>query len=511
MKRVAKIFQGEKAVYLFAIGASLLLSWWLCYRETVINSDAICYLLSAKAIGAAGLRPAMQLCGQAQWPFYSFLLYGLAQFSHLPSLTAAYLIDGLFSTLSVLTFILIVKELLLSSTKIQHATRILWLAAFVILLAHTFNSVRVYIVRDHGFWTFYLGSLFFLLRFFRLPRWKYALAWNFCLLIAALFRIEGVVFLLAIPFFALLLPLKHQAKCFFMLNTPTILIAIALGAWLFVHPQAFAQLGRLPEVFQQLQHGIVMLGERYQANKVALVQHVLTPDSAREAGLILFLTLFAAYLVNVIANLSIPYLLLVLYAWWHRAAAFHKGVVWLLSSYLMVNVAVTLTFYIERLFLSKRYLIALSLVLMLWVPFALNTLWQERRRLLLGLAALFIAAAGVSSIIDFGYSKSYIHDAGNWLAANVPAQAALYANDGLVMYYSGHFGDSIFTQMPKYAKLEKIAHGQWKHYDYLALRLNKHAKEETTVLQEINRQPIKIFSNVRGDKVIIYQVTGDSR
>ena len=79
----------------------------------------------------------------------------------------------------------------------------MWLAAGVILLSHELNSVREYIIRDHGFWTFYLSSLFFLLRFFKKPIKSYALGFSLSLAIATLFRVEGSLFLLFLPFYLL--------------------------------------------------------------------------------------------------------------------------------------------------------------------------------------------------------------------------------------------------------------------------------------------------------------------
>src|SRR6266568_2913029 len=89
-------------LYLFALGTSLLFSLWVACREVVINPDAICYLQSAAIIGDGGLRKAMNLCGQAQWPFYSALIYFTANLTFLSLTAAAYTLDAIFTALSVL-------------------------------------------------------------------------------------------------------------------------------------------------------------------------------------------------------------------------------------------------------------------------------------------------------------------------------------------------------------------------------------------------------------------------
>ena len=186
-------FPRENFVYLFAICASILLSLWISSHQVIINPDAICYISSAEIIGKSGLQAAMQLCGQAKWPIYSILIYGLAHVSHFSYPIAAYTLNGFFSLISIVLFILVVKEL-------GGSQRVLWLAALTILLSYGFNDVREYIIRDHGFWAFYLLSLFLLLNYFRRPNWVTALFWNMSIILATLFRLEGAIFLFLLPF-----------------------------------------------------------------------------------------------------------------------------------------------------------------------------------------------------------------------------------------------------------------------------------------------------------------------
>lgn len=509
MTGAAVFFRRESTVYIFAILTSLLLSFWIDYRESVINPDAICYLLSAKAVGTSGMKAAMQLCPQAKWPFYPAFIYGFVQITHLSYPVAAYVLDALFSALSVMLFIRIVKEL-------GGSRSVMWLAAGVILLSHEFNSVREYIIRDHGFWAFYLASLFFLLRFFSVPGWRLAFGFSFSLLIATLFRIEGLIFLLTLPFLIGLMrryTLAQRLTFFCMLNVPVFLIGLSLTGWLLLHPQAaLDKLGRVGEVMTQLQQGLHIITTRYDAASNSLAEHVLLPESANDAGLILFLVLMVWYLISVISNLSWIYGLLATYAWLKKTKPMTWAAAIVLGGYIVVNIAVTLGFLMERLFLSKRYLIALSLIFMLWVPFGLHHLMQKwpsmRHRIFLLAAAFFILISSAGGVFDFGYSKSYIHEAGDWLAKNVPAEAALYANDYQLMYYSGHYGEAIFEKQPDYRRLQGLANDQWKQYDYLAFRVSrKKGGKMASLLSEINLVPIREFSNKRGDKIVIYKVS----
>lgn len=496
----------HNAIYFVASLASLLLAWIRTQQIEVINPDAICYLLSAQAM-QDGLHQAMNYCGQAKWPFYSILIYGLAHAAHFPYLLSAYVLDTALTLFSVITFILIVKEL--GGTK-----KMLWLACGVILLSYHFNSVRQYIIRDHGYWAFYLLSIFLLLRYLHIPKVSTALLWNVSLFIAMLFRIEGALFLLLLPFVTFFSDeprfLKRSAN-FVKLYSPILLGCMVMGGWLILHPkQSLEHFGRLGELSNQLLHGIAIISHRYFTAKEALAQYVLTIDARDQAGLLLLLLMATWYVVSIVSHLSLPYAILVIYAWVKRVALPANGLL-VLGAYIILNVLITASFLFEHFFLSKRYLLALSLTLMIWIPFALAEIIQQSYKKIyyyfFVFIALWIFIVSLGGMIDFGYSKSYIHQAGVWIAAHVPKQAKLYANDIQLLYYSNYLSKDIFSEERNYVQLNKIAQGRFKQYDYLALRLNKKVQRENeSLLKEISLPPIKVFANKRGDRVIIYKL-----
>jgi hypothetical protein len=504
---VTRFYQRPAFLYSIAIISSILLSCWIDARETVINPDAICYLYSAEAVGQLGWRSAMHLCPQAIWPFYSILIFAFGQFSHLSYGVAAFVLDGFFSLLTVIAFIALVKEL--GGTR-----RVLWLAAMAILFSHDFNVLRQDIIRDHGFWAFYLTSVFFLLRYFHQRHAVSALLWSTCLLIATSFRIEGAIFLLVLPLFSWFYTSEswgQRTRFFLTLNMPLFVLVAMIMGWSVWHSQlSVGELGRVAEVGNQLQHGFAIVAGKYQATKVAVSQSVLTHVSLRDASIVVFLLLISWYVVNVITNVSWIYAVLIGYAWIMKAAPFSRSAALVVWSYVVVNIGVTFVFFAENHFLAKRYLIAFSLILMLWVPFALNKLFQSslsKQRLLGALAMIFVLISAVGGIFHFGHSKTNIRQAGDWLAENVPEKANLYANDYQLLYYSQHFGNTIFKKFEEYKDVNMIAHGHWHQYDYLALLVSKHKEDKAAhIMQEIHLTPLQVFVSNDGDHVYIYKV-----
>jgi hypothetical protein len=492
-------------VYLVAVLASLVLSAWIGLRETVINPDGICYLETAATIGKAGLQAAAQLCDQAKWPFYPFLIYGFVKLTHISYLNAAWVLNSIFSLTTVVAFMTLVR--MLGGTQ-----RIVWLAAFVILFAHEFAGTREYIIRDHGFWAFYLMSVLVLVRYFRAPRWQEAMLWPVCIVLATLFRIEGVLFLLFMP---LLIGLDTRKKwqtrlaMFLQLNSLSIVLGLVALGWMLFSRNHYSviHLSRLDEVRSQLHYGIFTLAENFQTAATQLAQNVLNSYSAKDAGTILSLLLISWYGFSLIANVSLLYGFLILYAGYRKLVTLDKPAQFVLWGYIAINILVTTAYLAENLFISKRYLIALSLLLMVWVPFACDKIIAERKQhpSLFALLLILFTVNATSTLIHFGYSKDYLRNAGDWLAQNVPQASTLYANDEQVMYYSQHFGDTIFARAKQFDNLSVIANRQWQQYDYVALRINHH--EAVLITQEISSTPVKIFANKRGDKVIIYKIS----
>lgn len=500
-----RLVQRISPLYVFAFIASALISLWVNIRESVINPDAICYLYSAEEFGKSGLHGAMKLCPQAIWPFYSGFIYAFEQLTHLSYTTAAFTLDGFFSAISVVLFIAIVKEL--GGTRLT-----LWLAALVILLAHEFNILRQDIIRDHGFWAFYLASVWLLLRYVRRPTWRGALTWSASLFAATIFRIEGAVFLLLMPlavWFDGQVSFKSRAYHFFMLNLPILLIMFGLGVWFATHAQqSMSQFGRVAEVSHQIQNGFRIIFEQYQLMKASIAENILSHNSLRDAGEVTLLLLISWYVVNVVGNLSLIYAALVAYAWVTRAATFTRAAKIIVMGYLLVNVTITFGFFAQNHFLAKRYLIALSLILMLWVPFALARLAELKRWLVYYVAIALIVISSLGGLFHFGHSKDYIRQAGDWMAANISRDAKLYSNDYQLMYYSQHFGSHIFDMQRQYNDVAVIAHGQWKQYDYLALLMGRTQDNKVAmVMQEIHLVPLQVFVSDNGDHIYIYKVS----
>jgi len=468
---------------------SILISFWIWFKTDILNPDAICYLQSAESM-KQGIQYAMQICGQAHWPFYTLIISVFHDVTQISYINAAYILDGFFSLLSVMVFVVIIGLL----KKPEQSNILLLFGAIVILSSHIFNDTRHYIIRDHGYWAFYLLAFFSLLKFYNTHKYYYAYMWGFCSILATLFRIEGVVFLIFIPFsvwFSAEMVWKERLKIFLQLNTLSILSGILLCVVLFYHPPE--SLGRLQEI--NFSHAFSFINT-FQQKAALLKQVLMNADATVNPQIILFFTLISWYLYSVINNVSWVFAVLAIFAIKKHLLQKSTIVIW---TYLIVNVFITFLFLTDAMFLSKRYLLALSLILMLYVPFALYDLMQRKWIFKCILVVILISTIG--SLFNVGHSKRYIRDAGEWLRQNVPAYTTLYSNDRLLMYYSKHFVNQIFEKEREKKKKKNL-----KQYDYIALRINKHNNNDALkMLEGIHLTPLQVFSNNKGDEVKIFQ------
>jgi len=477
-------------------GISILLSLLAFFRMDAINPDGICYLQSAATVLQQHTL-ALHLCDQSGWPFYQVLIAGVSGLSGWSVMVSAGVLNAVLSALSVLMFVATVC-LLTPNVRIR-----LWAVA-VILMSHHFNAFRADIIRDHGYWAFYLMSVVALLRCVTVSdfprRFLWALLWAFTLTVATLFRIEGVFFLVLCPFVVFVIPRKKirwRTATFFSLNALLLLILPVAVFWLILHPAH--SLGRLDYLGLQITHGWQILHGHWHQVTSAMVK-VLSPfSSAEDAAVVLGTGLFGYYLLGLFDVLTPVYFVLIAYALWRRLPGISGVNARVLAVYIVVNVAVTLFFLAQNFFLARRYLMGLSLILMFWLPFALEDLvrqWRVRRWPLL-LAVFLMMVCALGGVWRFGPSHQYVRRAGEWLSVHASSKAAIYSNDRTVLYYAG-CGNSVFVPQPSPASIEK--NELWRRYDWIALNVNPKT--------EINLPfvPVQVFSSARGGEIRIYRL-----
>ena len=513
----------RKNVYLMlGILAGILLTLSKIHQNININPDAVYYLRAAHAYGVGGLQQAMAVY---PWPFYSLLISGLHQVTGLSILGSAYTLNIFFQSVMLVGFWCLVSELsgfyYIDRKKLQCATVI------VFLIFPNLNEYRHYIIRDFAYWGAFFFALCCLMRFSLRKQGHFAILWGALALLASSFRIEGLLLTLALPIILLFdgeRSLGEKAKDFLLAQSVVIVFGVIVFAILTVHVAHSGQskawlaahLGRLYECFKALTDPFKLMQHKHHHFVRVLSNDVLTVHAQSNAATIFFYGLLGLYFTKLVQYITLLYCMLAMYAFKQRLLPCREKITYILYAFILLNSLITLYFIYTHYFISGRYLLLLAFAIMLWVPFGLLHIyhqWESRAPVFTGqwwlmpMISLWLLYSTLSGLVTMGHKHHYIHRAGHWLQKATPSHAEVYSNDQRVLYYARGPVSTWDRDMDVNNQLMVIKKGDWKTYDYLAIRV-RHGERgrERWILEKIGTAPVKIFANHDGDKVLIFKV-----
>lgn len=484
--------QSNLVIYLLAGLGSAALTIWAVTHSGIINHDAVFYLQAIEG-DAASIRQI------GNWLFYSRLIHWLSLPTGLAPEQAAYLLNLLLDTLLVLAFIRLIEEL--GGRRLT----LIWAAAVVLSLPYL-NDNRAEIVRDHGYWALSLVAMIFYLRLWRRFSWRSVLGWNLALLGAALFRVEGVVFLALMPMGLLLHPefaLRQRLASAFCTLLPALLALIALG--LMAVLDASMQ-NRLLDTLAN-SHQLVEIFTRTVPQKALQLQRSLPDYSLASLSLLLYAAVLWAIAGDLLDALSWPWALVLVLRRWFPAPDLPRDYRLILRFYAAITLLVLFVHGAHHFIMVSRYTMALALMLLPAVVFALDDLIrrqreQRRRPWLPAGAVLAVALLLTDSLINSAGSKAYITEAARWAGERLPPGSRVvtdYEVERLAYYTRKAGGESLRFQRFQPGKAEL------KGFNYAFVR-----RAESRLGQRLARQKslqvIKI--EPAGEKgVMIYRLS----
>ena len=484
--------------YRVIVAASLLLSLWLIAINPIIDRDAILYLRSADAYLQGGFAASQQLFGRPLLPVCLALFH---QLTGIPLLYAGLLLNTLFYALLCVAFVAAVRTL-------GGDRRIQLIAALVILSHPVINEQRSSIMREPAYWAFILLAFRELVLYLRRPGLQHRLRWFACIVLAAMFRFEGLFFAFLAP---LALPVttsldRRWRHCLLLLSPPLLLAALLLGAWLVYsaapdsHGYRFSgvetyidRLRDLPRSFREV---------------VAATGDAMLEFSAREDAVVAVLAgLAAVALVNICRALTWPWLLTLLWGW-HRqlASRIHPDDRLLLRAHLLISLGYLAGFTLINRFMLERYASGFVIFALLYLPFVLNAMWSTgRRSLQRGLVILLLLVMSADTLHNTDYQKAFIADAADWLRTNTPPAASIASNNQYLAYFSGREFDWLSATRNGFDINRILADpALWHHRDYLAVRVKRaDTAAWETFLSDHSLVESAVFDGGRHGKVAI--------
>ncbi len=422
----------QRQIYIAAVLLSLLFSFIGLNHFLLpdIGVDGVLYLRCAAAYNQGGLKAAMALY---QWPFYSILIAHLHQLG-LSYITAARLLDALLQAWMVYFFIRIVFHL-------NPSPRVgLW-ALLCIICYSTLNDDRGFFLRDFGYWAFYLTSFWMALVFLKTEKQRYLWLFGLSILVAALFRIEGVLIALGtIVLFFCMPGWSFYVRC---RNSFIMAWPFWLGALLFllIGSHNVYGGGRLQEIYNFITHGLAtVLQNRTQT--IDLMDKALKPYYIFIHTNQMYLGMLIGFFVyKIVTSTGVIYSGFAVYGWAKKALVLGRREKILWYGLMIIQVFILAVFLMNNLFLTSRYVLALCLLILLWAPFGIEQLYQKeliatrkwRLSITIALGCFFIFSLSYS-FVHIGPSKQYVLDTTKWLQLHTGTNDRIAVNDTIVLY-----------------------------------------------------------------------------
>ena len=497
----------EKTLITYMTLASVVISTWIMYiQRGWITEDSILYFEIAKLFAAGQWKQGFAMYG---WPLYPTLIALLHKLTGLGVQQAAQVWNVFFFALTTYGFLTLVR--LAGGSK-----RVIVCGAILLLSApYIVGDVLPMLLRDEGFWAFFLISLVFLLRFYRTGEFKYALYWQLCIIIAMLFRIEAFVYLLLAPLFILTgtTQLWHK-RLFSYFLTQVLALAAGLSMGLLLAFSPYLQLedlGRIQELFTTFSRLYLQMTEGL-GTKSELMGELILGKYLDDYGMLgILLTLVSIVIAKIIGATGWPAVLVLAMPQMERLHGLQddarKLIIWIIA----IGGAIAVIIILNRFILSSRYLAPTAFMLVLLGAFALSNMWNCLKiknpsllikQVLLGIVLLMTCANLVKNMLPPSDDHNFEQSAAAWMKENSSPQKTIFINNAKLRYYAGQ--PYIGKKDSWESTLKSIKDQSIYGYDYLVLSLNgKKIEQQQQYLSEVLPQYKIVNKFRRGTKKVV--------
>lgn len=491
-------YRQNLTLYWWIALASLLLSLWLIWMDPVINRDAIIYLRAADAYLLEGLAASQEIHGR---PLLPLLMAYVHQLTGIPLLHAGLGLISLFYVILCLAFVATVRTL--------GGDRSIVLIAAIVILSHPWlNHTRSSIMREPAFLAFLMLSFRELLLYARRPDLGHQLRWLGYIVIASLFRFEGLFFAFLAPLALLLCKeLPHRFRHCLKLLAPLLLVVLLIGGALSAYDTL--QGADIPS-FPGISHYIGQLKAlpsdfSTRADEAAMTMLQFTARD--DAVLVAVAALLSLLLLNICRALSWPWVLVLL--WGARQQVGHRlrsSDQKLLFCHAMIGIFYLAIFVLSNRFMLERYSMQVVIFLMLLLPFALGSLWHAggwRKYLVI----VLLAGMSIDTVHNNDREKMFIVEATEWVEKSTPADASIVSNEKYIAYFSGREFDWTAIQGNRFSLAAILSkRWLWRDKDYLVMYIKLRTEESwQAFLRQEGLQELKSFGGGRKGRVVIVQ------
>lgn len=337
-----------------------------------INDDAVLYFEAARLFSIGEWKNGWELFS---WPIYPLMIAGLHNITALSIQTCAQILTvGLFGLASY-SFMRIVSLSGGDKTAIGLSALLLYSTGYIT------GDVLPMLLRDTGFWASFLTSIVFFIQFYRQQKLIDAFLWQSFAILAMLFRIEAVAYIVLLPFVLFFLPAdsaKQRLANFIKAHSLNLSLIILASMALALHGDlSIKNLGRIQEIFSSwsnIQYNFT--------HTIALKIDILTRDVLGEplknfGWMSYILTLLG---IVIFKCLSIAGFLPagVVLGYYTKIKKVMANDARLILSVVALIAFINAVLIISKVnLLSSRYVIAFGFIILIYSAFALRAIFSE--------------------------------------------------------------------------------------------------------------------------------------
>ena len=495
-----------RKLHWMTVGLSILIAAQVQYiQHGWINPDSVLYLEAAKLFTQGAWQAGFDVF---PWPFYALCIAFISKISLFNVHLSAQILNVLFFSIATYSFIQII-QLAGGKQRQMIAGALIWLSA-----QYMIGGVLEMLMRDEGFWAFYLSSLVFFIRYYQQHQFKDALLWQVSIIVATLFRIEAILYLVFLPFILLFqtgFNAKQKWKNLLLANAINISLALVIiCVFAFNNALSTKLLGRLNEVFTT---NLWQQFTQHLNEKSSIMSNQVLGEYLNEFAVPgLLMTFLYVICVRIISSTGLIIVGLSAFAIKGREHLFNQQAFQVLSVTAMIAL-LNMALIITKVFvLSGRYVLALSFILMVFAAFYFAELLfndnQNKKAKWLVLALIvFMLGGTVKNILPKQQGYNYQQEAVAWLSTHNKSNEPVFYEDSRMRYFAGapFIGSGIYNWGLLAAENKS---NTTNIYAYLVINhAIQHPEKEALIAEKLPEyHAVNRFSSANAKKsIVIYQ------
>jgi len=480
---------------------SALLAWRVIYiQHGWINDDSVLYFEVARLFSIGEWKQGITLYN---WPLYPAIITFIHKFTGFEFQRAAQILDVAFFALTTYSFVTLIRLAGGNKCIIAYGALLLFSTLYIV------GDVLPMLLRDQGFWAFFLISIVFFIQFYRLKKLQTALIWQIAAIIAVLFRIEAITFLFFLPLILLTEKKPDRIKAWVYANSLSLLAFFIIVLVLFLHPRtSLTDFGRLNDLYT-VSHNVYTNMTQGITQKAQMMGEQVLGSFLDQYGMTgVVVTLFAILCIKCIAAPGWIATLILAVNWRNIETQLlpdaRKIFYWVIVLAIF-NAAVIL---ISTFILSGRYVVSLGFIMLILAAFCLSSHIEgsnktHPKRILLVLIFLVIGFSLINNILPKKDGYNFEQDAVTYIKKLQKPNERVFYVSPRARYYAGQPFSSRGYDFEEYTA-KAIADGSIQHYDYLAINITSNPEQEKKLKATlVNYQLIKEIMGPRSKKKVM--------